>query len=63
MCIDIVETWFGNANGQISSVFDIVICLQQILNLVSGQLQISSVFDIVICPQQIRNLVSGQFLE
>ena len=26
MCIDIVEIWFGIANGQISSNFDIVIC-------------------------------------
>ena len=27
MCIDIVEIWFGIANGQISSIFDRVICL------------------------------------
>ena len=26
MCIDIVEIWFGIANGQISSIFDGVIC-------------------------------------
>ena len=26
MCIDIVEIWFGNANGQISSNFYGVIC-------------------------------------
>ena len=26
MCIDIVEIWFGIANGQISSKFDRVIC-------------------------------------
>ena len=26
MCIDIVEIWFGIANGQISSNFDRVIC-------------------------------------
>ena len=26
MCIYIVEIWFGIANGQISSVFDRVIC-------------------------------------
>ena len=26
MCIDIVEVWFGIANGQISSIFDRVIC-------------------------------------
>ena len=26
MCIDIVEIWFGIANGQIWSVFDRVIC-------------------------------------
>ena len=28
MCIDIVEIWFGIANGQISSIFDGVICLR-----------------------------------
>ena len=26
MCIDIVEMYFGSANGQISSIFDWVIC-------------------------------------
>ena len=26
MCIDIVEVWFGIANGQISSNFELVIC-------------------------------------
>ena len=26
MCIDIVEIWFGVANGQIPSIFDRVIC-------------------------------------
>ena len=30
MCIDIVEICFGIANGQISSIFDWVICLQYI---------------------------------
>ena len=29
MCIDIVEIWFGIANGQISSNIYVVICLQQ----------------------------------
>ena len=28
MCIDIVEVWFGIANGQILSNFDGVICLR-----------------------------------
>ena len=28
MCIDIVEIWFGIANGQISSNFYGVICLR-----------------------------------
>ena len=28
MCIDIVEIWFGIANGQISSIFDGVICMR-----------------------------------
>ena len=27
-CIDIKEIWFGAANGQISSIFDRVICPQ-----------------------------------
>ena len=27
-CIDIMEIWFGIANGQISSMFDRVICQQ-----------------------------------
>ena len=27
MCIDIVGIWFGFANGQILSIFDIIICL------------------------------------
>ena len=26
MCIDIIEIWFSIANGQISSIFDKVIC-------------------------------------
>ena len=30
MCIDIVEIWFGIANGQISSNFDGVICPRQV---------------------------------
>ena len=34
MCFDIVEIWFGIANGQISSIF---ICPQHICSLVSGQ--------------------------
>ena len=29
MCIDIVEIWFGIANGQNSSNFDGVICLRR----------------------------------
>ena len=37
MCIDIVEFWFGIANGQISSIFDRVICPQYIRILLSGQ--------------------------
>ena len=27
MCMDIMKIWFGTANGQISSIFDRVICL------------------------------------
>ena len=30
-CIDIKEIWFGIANGQISSVFDRVICCDMIM--------------------------------
>ena len=37
MCIDIVEIWFGIANGQILSIFDRVICRQHIRLFVSGQ--------------------------
>ena len=36
MCIDIVEIWFGIANGQISSNFDGVICLRHVHIFVSG---------------------------
>ena len=36
MCIDIVEIWFGIANGQISSIFDGVICLRHTHIFVSG---------------------------
>ena len=35
MCIDIVEIWFGIANGQISSNFYGVICLRHAYILVS----------------------------
>ena len=37
MCIDTVEIWYGNANGQISSNFDGVICLRQAHIFVSGR--------------------------
>ena len=30
-CIDIKEIWFGNANGQIASMFDRVICRDTIM--------------------------------
>ena len=36
MCIDIVEIWFGIANGQISSNFYGVICLRHAHIFVSG---------------------------
>ena len=36
MCIDIVEIWFGIANGQISSNFDGVICPRHAHIFVSG---------------------------
>ena len=36
ICIDIVEIWFGIANGQISSIFDGVICLRHAHIFVSG---------------------------
>ena len=37
LCIDIVEIWFGIANGQISSIFDRVICPRHALIFVSVQ--------------------------
>ena len=37
MCIDIVEIWFGIANGQISSIFDRVICPRLARIFISGQ--------------------------
>ena len=37
-CIDIVEVWFGIANGQISSIFDRVICPRHAHIFVSGLL-------------------------
>ena len=36
VCIDIVEIWFGIANGQISSIFDGVICPRHAHIFVSG---------------------------
>ena len=36
MCIDIVEICFGIANGQISSIFDVVICPRHTHIFVSG---------------------------
>ena len=36
MCIDIVEIWFGIANGQISSIFDGIICPRHAHIFVSG---------------------------
>ena len=37
VCIDIVEIWFGIVNGQILSIFDRVICPQQIQIFISGR--------------------------
>ena len=36
MCTDIVEIWFGIANGQILSIFDGVICPRHAHIFVSG---------------------------
>ena len=36
MFIDIVEIWFGIANGQISSIFDGVICSRHAHIFISG---------------------------
>ena len=36
MCIDIVEIWFGIANGQISSIFDGVVCPRRAHICISG---------------------------
>ena len=35
ICIDIVEIWFGIANGQISSIFERVICPRLVCIFVS----------------------------
>ena len=37
VCIDILETWFGIADGQISSIFDRAICLRYIHIFISGR--------------------------
>ena len=37
ICIDIVESWFEIADGQIWSVFDRVICPQHVHIFISGQ--------------------------
>ena len=37
VCIDIMEIWFGIANGQISSIFDQVICRIHACIFLSGQ--------------------------
>ena len=37
MCIDIVDVWFWIANGQISSIFDSVICPRPAYIFISGQ--------------------------
>ena len=63
MCIDIVEIWFGIANGQISSIFDGVICPRHAhiveiwFGIANGQ--ILSIFDGVICPRHAHIFVSG----
>ena len=36
VCIKIVEIWFGIVNGQISSIFDRVICPQYVPIFISG---------------------------
>ena len=49
MCIDIKEICFGIANGQISSIFDRVICPQYY----NGGVLLFYIFiDRVICPSQ-----------
>ena len=35
VCIDIEETWFGIADGQISSIFDRVICPRHVRIFIS----------------------------
>ena len=37
MCIDIMEIWFGIANGQISSIFDGVICPRHVRVFIAKQ--------------------------
>ena len=37
MCIDIVVTWFGIADGKLSSIFDGVICPRHVRIFISGR--------------------------
>ena len=37
MCIDIVEIWFGLANGKLSFIFDRIICPPHIRIFISGR--------------------------
>ena len=58
MCIDIMEIWFGIARGQISSIFDRVICQQQSVfvcqdNSFSKSQQIFTTFDMCIDTMEI----------
>ena len=48
LCIEIVEIWFGIANGQISSIF---------LKLLMGKF--CQIFTGVICPRHIHIFISG----
>ena len=36
LCIDIVDIWFRISNGQISSIFEGVICLKHVKIFISG---------------------------
>ena len=48
MCIDIVEIWFGIADGQILSIFDRVICLPHD----SGRVLSFHVFIVICCDSK-----------
>ena len=59
MCIDIIEIWFGIANGQILTKYALCIDIKEIWFGIAN-VQISSNFYGVICPRHAHIFVSGR---